>query len=203
MSRLPRVYLAGKIAPTDWRHTIFTNLRSVDAYRYGDEAPAWPSVRNLGSPDAEYRDGFHYAGPYFLACDHSCAHGDNNHGLGADDGGCIPSTPRQERVVAWCLKWLRESDVVFCWLDAEDAYGTIAELGYAHALGRPIFLAWPSDRLPPPSWWTDTWFVREMASALCPAPDALAAWGSFVEWWAGRDWTGQPVRRLWFVEERP
>lgn len=139
---MPRVYLAGKVGHTDWRHSIFP-LRHVEL-RY-DKA------RDLVLLDQSplTGDGFEYAGPYFLGDDHGCFHGPSQHGIidpGWADGHSMddpdfPQVIERRTVMQSCLNWLKNADVVFCWLDSLDAYGTLVELGYAKALGIPIYLA--------------------------------------------------------------
>jgi nucleoside 2-deoxyribosyltransferase len=67
-----------------------------------------------------------------------------------------------------CLTSIAHSSVVFAWLDDPSAYGSLAELGYAHALKTPIWLAWPKPL-------KDLWFVQEMASAMIVAETATIA----------------------------
>lgn len=148
MSRRPRVYLAGKIGKHDWRHGLF----NVEQWGDGSSGPILrynveqDCVETIG-PGSQ-RDGFEYAGPYFLSDDHGCFHGQSQHGLidpGWADGpgieGDWPSPLRRRTVMRSCLRWLSQSDVVFCWLESTDAYGTLVELGYAKGRGIPIYLA--------------------------------------------------------------
>jgi hypothetical protein len=54
------------------------------------------------------------------------------------------------------------------WIDDLTAYGSLAELGYAHALKTPIWLAWPKPI-------KDLWFVHEMATVVIVAETATIA----------------------------
>lgn len=45
-----------------------------------------------------------------------------------------------EDVVKRCFKQIAECDAVYAYIDANDCWGTIAELGYANALNKPIYL---------------------------------------------------------------
>lgn len=225
MSRLPRVYMAGKVAKLDWRHGIVgPYLRNVDL-RYDGQT-------NLVRPERSYVvDGFEYAGPFFLGDDHGCFHGPHSHGFGAlhwpecavgevsdeiaqaserlyGNGGDWAKT--REIIHQSCLNWLRSSDVVFAWIESYDAYGTLVELGYAAALGIPIYLAFdlmfdgPRGPDAPSSTWNDLWFAEQTATTRDILGDVGTAWQSFVGWWAERDRTpAAPNARLWFVVGKP
>jgi nucleoside 2-deoxyribosyltransferase len=205
------IYLAGKIAKNDWRHTIVDDIWagfSDQFYQdYGrttvaNPAYRWPVLRR------SIFNYHNYTGPFFISCDHGCAHGDNLHGVAAVDlvsddkeylsthklatwskeeleeleqdehgffvrsyrGGCLSGDgPRQEQVVTLCQEAIRQSDVVFVWLDQEDAYGTLVELGYAKALQKRVWIAGPA-YLP------DMWFAYRSADrVLVPQPDARTA----------------------------
>jgi nucleoside 2-deoxyribosyltransferase len=39
------------------------------------------------------------------------------------------------------LAGMKECDVVFAWIESKDCYGTLVEIGYANALGKPVFIA--------------------------------------------------------------
>lgn len=181
-SDFPVVYLAGKIGHTDWRHEIFTDLRTVEAWPYGDVPGERPKLDYLGSAKPLIENGMEYGGPFFMSCDHGCAHGRSNHGLGVVDHGCIPGGGPPPRAVAnWCRWWLAQSHVVFCWLNAPDAYGTVFELGFARALSTPIYLAYQRDD---DDVWRDTWLLREMADGVGVGPTPTHAWQMFKPWWS-------------------
>jgi hypothetical protein len=158
----PWLYCAGKIAPNDWRDHLF-GTRDVGGW--GDQSRGW----NTDEPDAPrfYGRGnggdhphWRYAGPFFISCDHGCGHGPASHGcaigvseqdlalfngLGAS-GGCIFGswpTPHRGQVLKASLSCIRAADLVFVWIgsDFASAHGTIAEIGYAAALKKPIYAA--------------------------------------------------------------
>jgi hypothetical protein len=142
----PVVYLAGKIGKNDWRHELVEELRSYGSNElYEDPTKEWPILPNA------IEGGFSYSGPFFIACDHGCSHGENTHGY---DEGCLgpafydeikrrDNTQRKVHIAEQCRKALERSDYVFAWIDDLTAYGTLFELGYAKALGKKIFLAIP------------------------------------------------------------
>lgn len=171
----PRVYLAGKIAKRDWRHDIFKDLRS--------SGPDYPPA-NV--------DGFAYAGPFFVSCDHGCYHGAGSHGVGAPSGdGCesgdwgISATSPTHIL---CRDWLASADVVFAYIDGPNPYGTILELGIAAAMKIPVFLAFG---LPEPrfdAYGEPVGVYAETADSFPSPTDRLDAVGSAMRdmWLAGR-----------------
>ena len=84
----------------------------------------------------------------------------------------------RQRVVSLCLQWIEACDVVFCFLDNDRAFGTIFELGYAVAKGKPVFLAMPHCL----ELHKDAWFLCRKAKHLVLAANAMAAWELFVAW---------------------
>ncbi|WP_139164211.1 nucleoside 2-deoxyribosyltransferase domain-containing protein [Arthrobacter sp. ok362] len=93
------------------------------------------------------------------------------------------SPTTQKETVRLCTQALEESDVVFVWLDAPDAYGTLVELGYAKALGKRIIVAHPPQTLIRTDETggdleerDDMWFAYSIADVEIAAPDAKAAW---------------------------
>lgn len=226
MSRLPRVYMAGKVAKLDWRHEIIgPYLRNVDL-QYDEQARVVRPARSY------VVDGLEYAGPFFLGDDHGCFHGPHSHGFGAlhwpdcgpgnseEDFAAIANreygyglagdwAKTREIIQRSCLAWLRSSDVIFAWIEQYDAYGTLVELGYAAALGIPIYLAFdllydgPRGPDAPSSTWNDLWFVEQTATTCDMLGDAGTAWESFVGWWATheRPTNGTGRRRWRLVEE--
>lgn len=117
-----KVYLAGKIRKNCWRHALVAGLREHH----------W-DMGALPQPT------FTYVGPYFVSCDHGCAHQPTQHGA---ENSCVldDSVPRQE-VVQLCFRALQNSDLVFCYLDSRDCYGTLVEIGYAIAMKKIVVVA--------------------------------------------------------------
>jgi hypothetical protein len=152
-------YFCGKIAKNDWRHTIVRDLRGVDYPLADYRAGGAPIVRHaLGV-------GLHYSGPFFVGCDHGCYHGSDTHGVGQgretyDCAGVY--VPPEYEILANCRTSIAACDIVFARLDDLTAYGSFAEVGIAHALGKVIWIAWPR-RLP------DLWFIEQMATVVAMA----------------------------------
>jgi hypothetical protein len=179
MTKSVSVYLAGKITKSGWRSDIVSPVDlgqsdwAMDAM--SDEIrPKWESAVNaLG-------EGIHFAGPFFVGCDHGCGHSTNAHGI---TGGCIVTYAGRKETIRLCTQALEESDVVFVWLDAPDAYGTLVELGYAKALGKRIIVAHPPQTLIRSGELDgdlnerdDMWFAYSIADVEIAAPSAKEAW---------------------------
>lgn len=173
VSRQHSIYLAGKIAKSDWRHEVVENLRSDSELERA--LTTWPLQENAIAP------GVHYTGPHFISCDHGCAHGENTHGRGDD---CSGTGESQQRTVELCLKALQESTAIFAWIDDLSAYGTLVEIGYAKALNIPVVIGTPPTQavvvhssrdvsLPRPR--SEIWFALTCADVHIEAPTPQAA----------------------------
>lgn len=150
-----KIYLAGKIAKNDWRHGVVADLRG-EGWVTGHEVNNYRQIPIPGLVLAKAIYGKHdYTGPYFASCDHGCGHGSNSHGVNVGGGGCI-TPPRSADVVNMCLRGIQECDMVYAWIDSPDAYGTLAEIGFAVSEGKKVYVA-GSQRF------TDLWFAYELA----------------------------------------
>lgn len=122
VDRLPNVYLAGKIRKHCWRHSLVSGLRD---HSWNDGA--LPQV------------DFVYVGPFFVGCDHGCFHNSSSHGTVAKRGVNVCAgrdvhaefdSPHRE-VANLCLGAVAKADLLFCYIDSNDCYGTLVEIGYA------------------------------------------------------------------------
>ena len=126
------IYLAGKITDAPWRMelTTFPTFRyESDVISYVFRHGCWPIYQHylLGE--------YHCTGPYFIDLE--------------------PDEPQSEEYLLQleryrhvslfdlCRKAIVQSDVIFAWIDRDDIHGTLIELGFAHALGKPIWVASP------------------------------------------------------------
>ncbi|MBL0385623.1 hypothetical protein JJB07_03075 [Tumebacillus sp. ITR2] len=166
---MKKVYLAGKITKNGWRSDIFSELR--DAELYNEKGAIHPP-----SPV----DGFSYSGPYFLTCDHGCYHGEYTHGRGNFRYGCGENADNSSTVLKKCQQWITQSDFVFVWIDSVDAYGTVAEVGFAKAMSKPLFLAY-DESFRNSDFFKDTWFIQSMADDVVISKSAKEAWSLFAK----------------------
>lgn len=179
-----RAYLAGKIGPHDWRHDLF-ELRGIDlglAETWSGRATNYPELRETSDPG-----GLIYGGPYFISCDHNCYHGPTRHGRGSGDPmACGLGGEPRDLTVMRCQQWIRSADVVFVWLNSTDAYGTLVEIGYAKAIGKPVFIAVDmvstnEENLANP-YREDMWFACHMADKVVETPNHNDGWYLFKKW---------------------
>lgn len=155
-----KIYCAGKISHKDWRTQLYFG-QGIELTEDPDDEHICPTgfsqYKNLlpvSWPVVPIGFNNHYVGPYFLTCDHGCFHGPNTHGVGADE-----LKKHRIKVVDLCKSAIALSDAMFVWLDDPTAYGTIAEIGYAAALGKKIWVYGPQR-------FDDMWFVYQMAGRL-------------------------------------
>lgn len=140
-----KIYLAGKIAVNDWRHDIVAHLAGE-----GSNEPGRILADRIRGPHNHLHD---YTGPYFTSMGHGGDHGDNSHGNGLAYYG---NAQERARVVNVCLRGIQECDMVFAWLDTLDAFGTLAEIGFAVNAGKRVYISGPQK-------YPDLWFVYELA----------------------------------------
>lgn len=123
---LPRVYLAGKMGDverTSWRpFSIWLNDEvSSPFYDFSKQPGALVARRTLFSAP------IWYCGPWQGSVD---GHG-LEHGVATSGGAC-------KAILNNALAGIRECDVFFAMLNDRTAYGTLAEIGYAKALGKTV-----------------------------------------------------------------
>lgn len=185
-----KIYLAGKVTDASWRVECERRLVALP--------PAgWAPVFDPEFPVVPLGIGDHMmTGPFFINCGHSeigCYRmQENGHGMGADDCGCGGSDTSRSNVVRMCLNAIERSDVLFAWIDQDSCYGTLAEIGYAKALGKIVWIAGPSQyvRVGPDDNHgenpiSDLWFACSMADELIEAwggMDAIDALKQFISY---------------------
>lgn len=168
-----KIYLAGKIAQNDWRHDLMPGLRGAWSEYYLDpnERSGWPILRDALGP------GLHYVGPFFISCDHGCAHGANSHGV--EECGTPPDergfdSTEGRRVAQLCLDAIDGADIVLAKV-RRSAHGTIAEIGYASAMGKRVFVEYEDAASA-----KHAWFVGRMpgVEVIHSVLEYLTAWKS-------------------------
>lgn len=147
----PRVFIAGKIRRYCFRHDLVPGLRS-----------GWDGKVALQC------DGFTYVGPFMDACDHGCRHGPGSHGvLGVLGAGCGGVEASRSEVYQRNIFGVQIADLVVAYIDEPDCYGTLVEVGYAAALGKPyVVLFAPGIDVP------DFWYAQQ-AQAKLRAPHVV------------------------------
>ncbi len=155
LGRRVRVYLAGPIGKNCWRHQLVPELREAFAEDERARARArFAVVTELSTCTA----GFACVGPWFVSCDHGCAHGPGTHGT--EGGGCLADGlggQAHSDVYRTNIYRLRHADAVFAYFDRAEAYGSLFELGVAMERRVPIFMGFP----PNAPWREGMWFSAQ------------------------------------------
>lgn len=162
-SNLPRVYMAGKMGdpydnklPGDcWR--TFTNH---DVYHDASDLPEM-SVYTHKSKQFLYTGPFKARGDY-----HGWEHGVTT------CGGCY-----SREIFDAAMQGIDFCEYVLCYINTKDCFGTLFELGYAHAIEKKVIIAVDeclatnntTEFLPVDSWANDMWFS-------CMPPHTRALW---------------------------
>ncbi len=149
-----KIYLAGKISREDWRGEILPDLNPG-----GMPTWDWPTLRRDGWPvDVGVIFGsYDYVGPWFMCgSGHGLGHGPGTHGAG-DNGG----EQHRADVIDLCRRAIASADLVFVWIDSLDAFGTIAEIGYAAAAGVAVAIGYPDGFDD-----SDLWFINGLARVV-------------------------------------
>lgn len=144
------VYLAGKISRNGWRESI-GGCRTNSVVN-GDDY-----IDYLVNFTQEVNDSLVIVGPTFVACDHGCYHGPESHGAGLSHYGCANGNANltREDVLCICKAQIDRADIVFAYIDCEDCFGTIAEIGYAHAQGKDLVIKFANENLRKEMWFAD------------------------------------------------
>ena len=152
------VYLAGKISANGWREKIVIDIADV-ANDITEKEYATTRYEHLVC-----------SGPFFIACDHGCYHGDASHGVGAYEAGdedekgafrCDGRGLPQSIVTSICKKQIMRSNFVFAYIDDPSCFGTLCEIGYAVGRNIPVAVLFANNQLK-----KDMWFVSEMANIV-------------------------------------
>lgn len=170
-----RIYLAGKMAGgcggANWRSAVvdaddalnFDVTELVpDAFPvregaiFGDHAFTGPFYMEWGR-GGDYPPGNAFEDDHGLNVEHGvCNHG---HGCDCEDDRLTVSGKTRADIIRLCCDAIDRSDVVFAWLEHLDCYGTVAELGYAHAKGKRVWVAMAREM-------RDMWFVQKLVEFL-------------------------------------
>lgn len=162
MKKKLKIYLAGKITGNWWRKEICDS--------FGNFYPRIPGQNLIDAVVAvnpteyylsEYDAGeFIITGPHSLGCDHRCFHMKDNGAKHAATGiDWENSHLSKEDVLLACTGQIDRSDLIFCYIDSVDAYGTIAEIGYSYAKSKFICIVFKTPEIK-----RGHWFVDQMAS---------------------------------------
>lgn len=148
------IYLAGKIAKNDWRHTVCDRLRRACTEQGFKMMSGEHAVPDWHQHNVTVLETWRYTGPYFSSDDHGCGHDSAGPGH-AVTGGCIldaaepgtwdHGTGYRNWVNRQCFEAIQRSDFVFAWVDDTTAHGTLVEIGYAKGLGKRVIVGTPME----------------------------------------------------------
>ena len=146
------IYLAGKIEPHGWRHAFF-DMRNE--FIWDEKIPYLQSL----SVTMDWDKNIKVTGPFFLSCDHSCYHGEGNHGLGIHQPvSCLTggNTHSASEVIEICKEQIKRADVIFGYINSDTCFGSLFEIGYAKALGKKVILLFDTSKRE-----NDMWFLSK------------------------------------------
>lgn len=166
------IYLAGKISGDDWRKDIVDGLGRkflCEASTFREKQveaihEEWPVLK------ASIFREHNYVGPYFvyteddLTPSHSphvstmiMESGEDAHGVGLQTITFLDKqfkSPKAQ-IVKQCFDAIDRADLVFAWIDSLDCYGTIAEIGYAAARKKMLYVSARRS-------FRDMWFIHHI-----------------------------------------
>jgi len=76
-----------------------------------------------------------------------------------------------ERLTEKCIEEVKESEIIFAWVDGTETIGTIAEIGAAFAYRKPIFVAFANGDLA-----EQFYFAKQLATVAIVASTPNLAW---------------------------
>lgn len=174
--KAPLVYFAGKISKNCYRGW-FVNDFMVLSFSYGKTYTVG------GRP-------FVYGGPIALSCDHGCFH--MQHGLSSCGEGCeggimnhigsnkienVDKVVSEETIFKQSLSMIKAADIFFFYLEEEQQFGTLIEIGSAVALRKPVLgviedKLWKScgnERMDK----NELWFVKQCGNVIISTTENL------------------------------
>jgi hypothetical protein len=152
-----KIYLAGAVSQNGWRTKLVAGAE-LDASQLPDDRE-WPVLEHaiFGEYD--------YVGPFLYGCDHGCYHG--THGMAPSEKGCCGRGGfERAEIVRRCLDAVRRADLVFCWLEAPEDYGSMIEVGFALALGMQVAIGAAAAELAESHWFASS--ASSLAMAVGP-----------------------------------
>lgn len=155
-----KVYLAGRIKPNDWRCELTVEPSPIH------DVKEWREVSEL-----LMKDGNTLVGPFFIACDHGCYHGNCSHGAGILKCTCDGGSASAHEVFTKALGGIAQCDLFFVWAgeDFDEAHGTMVEIGYARAWNKRIVIGTNSEQV-------RAWFSMQAADLIVRSDNPIDAY---------------------------
>lgn len=177
-----KVYLAGKITNNHWRNQIMPSLwgRRNDFETISCGEDKFKTVKDAYYNYEYVGKDYIITGPHSIGCDHGCWHrqphasvsiGFTEDACMLQDGSSI--TPKDVHVA--CCYQIKKSDCVFAYIDSLECYGTFAEIGYAYAKGKKIYILYST-----PALQKELWFISQMATKVYYSKDIINAFKEMI-----------------------
>lgn len=203
---LPVVYLAGKMnggdihcqtkgLQQDWRWPLI----GENLFRYHDND--WPNV---------HINKFLYSGPFYGKWkSHLPLVGKDTHGVGADRDWGLGGRDENE-VVRFCITAINNSDIVFSWLNTNDAHGTLMEIAWAISNNKNVIVVVPPCECKIESSMDDhtclskeVWFaqamVRQRGGTVIYSNNPIEEFHKVIARWnrSNQDFNSVPEKEFW------
>jgi hypothetical protein len=166
--KTPSIYFAGKITK-ERRDKYRITLNPSDMSDYCDlNKVISESIKCDG-----FQHGYNLLGAIVIGDDHGCFHGDTSHGIGIDGqrSACIDAcsnvtlsaAEKRRMCLERCKTQIQASDVVIAEINGfGDCYGTLMEIGYAHALNKDVIIVFDQPNVKQNQ---EFWFSLQMSKS--------------------------------------
>jgi len=183
------LYLAGKITRDRWRDEIIKDWSFENHSEFTWDACSqfcgneWQIAKCAATASNGSR--LDYSGPWWSDLEDGCGHGEasscgephaygNCYAHGHGYQGYLVDPERSMRLVSRNVQIaINECDLLFAWINSDDCFGTIFEIGMAVALGKTVVVA-----SPPAFDHHQMWLCRRFATKCVSAETAGEAWHS-------------------------
>lgn len=148
----PKVYLAGPITDNHWRSCIIDERQVSDKEEY----------RFL----EQEADSCIITGAHSISCDHRCYHRGRHAATPNSEGyDCLGLNITNQDVWDACKSQIIKSDFVFAYIDNDHAHGTLAEIGFAVGVHKPVYILFKDAELEKTHWFVETMASRSYTTA--------------------------------------
>lgn len=183
-----KIYMAGKIENpiSDWRLNIYPHYPEphYDLPGFHTYVGPYPMYENSNDLQVKYTHGL-----YSKKIINESNHDINQNVIYQSTDNFYP-----DMIVQKCLDGINQCDILFAWINSMDCFGTIAEIGYAKASGKKVFVGLYEDLEVPVSKFTD----YSRPHNICESHDL---W--FIEWMSDRfirSWSPRHAFEQFFVQ---
>lgn len=131
--RLPKVYMAGSMRSGEgWRGIGVTDRSSRTGSTF--------SVNEWAGSSFLAHGRFIYVGPFSISDDHGCAHGSPHMAFGCGDEFFGEKTRYRRELIEECQDRIFRCDIFAAYIDRDDCFGTLVEIGMAKAMDKLIWV---------------------------------------------------------------